>query len=110
MEATIVLCTVPTELSAQQIARTLVEEQLAACVSIIAGLRSVFRWEGNICEDPELLLLIKTRHEKFNQLSERLQTLHPYEVPEILALPVTHSTVAFMAWLYGATETTSTGA
>jgi periplasmic divalent cation tolerance protein len=108
MKATIVFCTVPTEDSAQQIARTLVKEQLAACVNIIPGIRSVFRWEGKICEDPELLLLIKTRHEEFDRLAGRLQQLHPYEVPEVLGLPVSLSTVDFITWLYQATDITPT--
>lgn len=104
MEASMVLCTVPTEESAYLIAETLVEEHLAACVSIIPGVRSIYRWKSNVCKDPELLLLIKTRRELFSRLVRRLEDLHPYEVPEIQSLAVVESGQAFSDWLAGATE------
>lgn len=103
MEPTVILCTVPSEESARQIAQTLVEERLAACVSIVPGVRSIYRWQGNICDDPELLLLIKTRRERFARLLRRLQEIHPYEVPEVQALAVTESAPSFLEWLQGAT-------
>jgi periplasmic divalent cation tolerance protein len=104
MEASLVLCTVPSEEYAEQIARALVEERLAACVSILPGARSIYRWEGQICDDPELFLLIKTRRALFAPLLERLGELHPYEVPEVQSLAVTESAPPFLAWLQGATE------
>jgi len=103
MPATVILCTVPTEEHARQIARTLVEEHLAACVSIVPGLRSIYRWEGNICDDAELLLLIKTRREAFSRLLRRLQELHPYKVPEVIALATAAISPAYLGWLQGAT-------
>ena len=103
MSATVILCTVPTEEHARQIARTLVEEHLAACVSIVPGLRSIYRWEDNICDDAELLLLIKTRRETFSRLLSRLQELHPYKVPEVLALATADVSPAYLDWLQGAT-------
>ncbi len=106
MNMTVILCTVPTEESAEEIARTLVEERLAACVSIIPGLRSIYRWKDEIEDDPELLLLIKTRRELFEPLSAHLQRLHPYEVPEIVALEVNETSPSFLDWLLGTTETT----
>lgn len=99
MEATLIFCTVPTEESAQKIARALVEEHLAACVSILPGLRSVYRWENDICDDPELLLLIKTRRDIFGRLARRLHELHPYEVPEILSLALADASPAFLDWI-----------
>ena len=104
MQASIVFCTVPNEEQARQIARALVEERLAACVSIVPGLRSIYRWEEGICDDAELLLLIKTRREVFPRLIRRIQELHPYEVPEILSLDVTGASPAYLDWLQGATE------
>lgn len=104
MEANIVLCTVPTEEHAYRIADVLVEERLAACVSIIPGLRSIYRWKNDICKDPELLLMIKTRRELFERLSRRLQEIHPYEVPEIQALAVTDSSAGFLEWLQRVTQ------
>lgn len=103
MEPVIILCTVPNEESARQIAQTLVEEHLAACVSIVPGLRSIYRWQGHICDDPELLLLIKTRQERFARILRRLQEIHPYEVPEVQALAVSESAPSFREWLLGAT-------
>ncbi|MBN1485715.1 MAG: divalent-cation tolerance protein CutA [Chloroflexia bacterium] len=104
MEAIIVLCTVPTEESAQQIAQALVQDHLAACVNILPGIRSIYYWKDKICDDPELLLLIKSRQELFPLLQRRLQSLHPYEVPEILSLPVQEGAPTFLEWLLRATE------
>jgi periplasmic divalent cation tolerance protein len=103
MQANVILCTVPTEEHAQQVARTLVEEHLAACVSIVPGLRSIYRWEDGICDDAELLLLIKTRRESFAELLRHLNELHPYAVPEVLALAVADGSPTYLDWLEGAT-------
>jgi len=104
MEATLVLCTVPSEESAQRIAQALVEEHLAACISIVPGIRSIYRWRDRICDDAELLLLIKTRRSLFPRLLQRIYDLHPYEVPEIQALEVGESAPAFLEWLRISTE------
>jgi periplasmic divalent cation tolerance protein len=104
MEATIVLCTVPTDEHARRIARALVEERLAACVSILPGIRSIFRWQNNISDDPEFMLMIKTRRELYNRLFHRIQELHPYEVPEIIALGVTGASSAYLSWLQASTD------
>jgi periplasmic divalent cation tolerance protein len=103
VEASLILCAVPSEEYAERLAQTLVEERLAACVSILAGARSIYRWEGQICDEPELLLLIKSRRELFPRLLERLGDLHPYEVPEVQALAVSEIAPGFLAWLEGAT-------
>jgi periplasmic divalent cation tolerance protein len=99
MSVIVVLCTVPTEEHARQIARTLVEERLAACVSVLPGLRSFYRWEGDLCDDAEILLLIKARRELFDALARRLHELHPYQVPEIVALEAAAVAPAYLAWL-----------
>ena len=104
MEAVVVFCTVPTEETAKTMARTLVEERLAACISILPGIRSLYRWEDAICDDAELLLLIKTRRELFTLLSQRLQDIHPYQVPEILCLAVEQGAPAYLNWLWAETE------
>lgn len=103
MEPTVVLCTVPTQEIAWQIAQALVEERLAACVSLVPGLRSIYRWQGRICDDPEVLLLIKTRREKYPLLLRRLQETHPYEVPEVQAVAVVETAPSFRKWLEEAT-------
>jgi periplasmic divalent cation tolerance protein len=96
--ACLVLCTAPPE-AAHDIARALVEERLAACVSLVPGLRSVYRWEGALRDDPETQLLIKTRTERLQALSGRLEALHPYEVPELLVIEPSGGSTAYLAWL-----------
>ncbi|RDI96436.1 divalent-cation tolerance protein CutA [Meiothermus sp. QL-1] len=100
----VVLCTVPNAEIGLSIARTLVHEGLAACVNLLPGLTSVYRWEGRVEENPEHLLLIKTRQERYAELERRLQALHPYQVPEILALEVKAGLPAYLAWLEASTS------
>lgn len=99
MDRCVVLVTVSSETEAQTIARALVEERLAACVNIIPGLISIYRWEGQVYEDRELLLLIKSHAEKITALRERIGYLHSYAVPEVIALPITDGSAPYLAWL-----------
>jgi periplasmic divalent cation tolerance protein len=98
--------TAPDRERAEEIARTLVGERLAACVTILPGVRSIYRWEGEIHDDEEVLCLIKIRAAGFSALAERVKALHPYQLPEILAFEVTEGSPAYLAWL--ATETAPT--
>src|SRR5512146_1989623 len=98
-EALVVLCACPDEGTADRIARELVGGGLAACVSRLAGVRSVYRWKGAIQDEPEALLVIKTTSTRYEALEMRLQALHPYEVPEIMALPVRAGAERYLAWL-----------
>jgi periplasmic divalent cation tolerance protein len=91
--------TVPDLERAEQIARTLVGERLAACVNILPGVRSIYRWEGEMHVDEEVLCLIKTRADGFPALAERVKALHPYQVPEILAFEVTEGSPAYLEWV-----------
>ncbi len=84
---------------AEGIARALVEKRLAACVNILPGVRSIYRWRGAIEESPECLLIIKSRRELFDQLRGEIEKLHSYEVPEVLALAVTEGSPAYLIWL-----------
>jgi periplasmic divalent cation tolerance protein len=95
----IVLSTCPDEDSARRIANTLVEGHLAACVSIIPGLRSVFRWEGKVESADETLLVIKTRQEQYAPLEAVLRDHHPYALPEILSFSVDAGLSAYLAWI-----------
>lgn len=94
----VVLVTLPPE-RAHELARTLVAERLAGSVNILPGVQSVYRWQGDIAEDPETLLLIKTTGEKYPALEARIKTLHTYEVPEIIALPFDRALPEFQHWL-----------
>jgi periplasmic divalent cation tolerance protein len=95
----VVLCTVPDAETAARLARAVVDERLAACVSVVPGLRSIYRWKGEICDDAEVLLVAKTRRAAFEALRARLVALHPYEVPEVVALPIVAGHHPYLAWL-----------
>lgn len=95
----IVLCTVPDRETAEHIAANLVTEQLAACVNIVPGVTSVYRWKDSIEKDAELLLIIKTHSTVFATLTDRIKTLHPYELPEIIAVPITDGLPEYLDWI-----------
>jgi len=97
----VVLCTLPNSETAAEVARTLVGEQLAACVNIVPGLRSIYRWQGQVQDEPEILAIIKTSEEAFPRLEARLAELHPYDCPEILALPVNSGHAPYIDWVLG---------
>jgi periplasmic divalent cation tolerance protein len=99
MDYCVVLVTVSSETEAKAIARALVEERLAACVNIIPGLTSIYRWEEKITEDRELLLVIKTQGQKVAALRERIVHLHSYAVPEVIALPIADGSARYLEWL-----------
>jgi periplasmic divalent cation tolerance protein len=100
MSARIVaLTTVGTPEDADRIARALVERGLAACVNVVPGLVSTYRWKGAVQREGELLLMIKTRAERFEALREALLALHAYEVPELIALPIEAGHAPYLAWL-----------
>lgn len=98
-DGAVVLSTVGKPEDAERIARELVERRLAACVNIVPGLTSVYRWKGNVERDSELLLVIKTRLDRFEPLREVLVSAHPYEVPEVIVLPIVAGHAAYLAWL-----------
>jgi periplasmic divalent cation tolerance protein len=95
----VVLVTCPDRRTAQTIGRTLVEERLAACANVVPGLTSIYRWQGRICRDSEVLVLLKTRRSCFPTLARRVRQLHPYSVPEIVALPVVLGSPTYLAWV-----------
>lgn len=98
-EHAVVLMTAPDAAAAERIARALVDERLAACVNILPGVRSVYRWEGKVEESSEVLLVAKTRASLFGKVEARVRALHPYDVPEIVALPLTDGSRPYLSWL-----------
>jgi periplasmic divalent cation tolerance protein len=84
---------------AERIARDLVEKRLAACVQIVGPITSVYRWQGKIETDQEWQCWCKTRGELFARVEEAIRALHPYEVPEILAMPIAAGSARYLAWL-----------
>jgi len=101
----VVLVTVPDDEVANRLAHALVAEKLAACVNVLPGVRSVYAWEGEICNEGELLCLLKTRRDLFPAVRERVLSLHPYQVPEIVALPLVEGSDGYLAWLRDNTRT-----
>ena len=99
----VVYCTCPDITAAERLASTLVDERLAACVNLIPGVRSFFRWEGSVCDEAEVLLVVKTRQALVNALAERVTDLHPYDVPEVISLPVTGGLSDYLAWVAAST-------
>ena len=98
-EALVVLSTFPSADKAAEIARVLVGEQLAACVNIVPGVRSIYHWQGELHDDAEHLAVIKTTRDRWDALASRLAEIHPYDVPEILALPLAAVHAPYLAWL-----------
>ena len=95
----VTLCTVPDKALGEKIAQALVEEQLAACVNLLPGVSSTYRWEGQVETASECLLLIKTDAEHFNTLKQRIKALHSYELPEIIALPIEAGSSEYLKWI-----------
>jgi periplasmic divalent cation tolerance protein len=100
-DALLVLVTAPSAEVAAGLARALVEARLAACGSVVPGLRSLYRWEGRVQDEAEVLLLLKTTRARFEALRDEVLRRHPYQVPEVLALPVEAGSAAYLAWLEG---------
>jgi len=98
-EYALVLSTVPKKEQGEKIAKTLVEEKLAACVTISGPSESHYRWQQKLNRDQEYILFIKTRASLFEELEARIRTLHPYQVPEIIALPVIKGSSDYLRWI-----------
>jgi len=99
MSVIVVFSTFPTEDKAAEIARMLVSEGHAACANLVPPVRSIYRWQGQICDERETLAIIKTTSERFEALRQRLVALHPYEVPEVIALPVEAGHAPYLEWV-----------
>jgi periplasmic divalent cation tolerance protein len=95
----VVLSTVGKAEDAERIGRALVERRLAACVNVLPAVTSIYRWKGKMEKDEERVLVIKTRAERFASLKQALVLLHPYEVPEVIALPITDGHQPYLDWL-----------
>jgi periplasmic divalent cation tolerance protein len=103
-EAVVVLVTCPSAEKAAEIARALVEERLAACGNVVPGIRSIYRWEGKVHDDAEALLVLKTARGRFDELRRRVEALHPYQVPEVIALVVEAGHASYLDWIAESTR------
>jgi periplasmic divalent cation tolerance protein len=99
-----VFVTSPGRETSLAIASALVEERIAACANVVPGLLSVYRWKGVVQKDPEELLLIKTRRALLGEVEARVKALHPYDVPEVIALPILDGSREYLDWLAESTR------
>lgn len=100
----LIFCTCPDAAVAGRIAEALVEERLAACVNLLPGITSIYRWNGAVQRDPEVLALIKTTSERVAALTVRLRELHPYAIPEIIAVPIIEGLPDYLSWVTTCTD------
>jgi periplasmic divalent cation tolerance protein len=105
----LVMTSVGTEQQAVEISEELIARRLATCINIVPCLRSIYRWKGKVCEDTEYLLLIKTPEKLFEQVSSAIREYHSYELPEILAIPVTAAETNFHQWVLDMVEPETDG-
>ncbi|GMR03446.1 MAG: divalent-cation tolerance protein CutA [Thermodesulfovibrionia bacterium] len=104
-EEIVILITAPKEEEAARIAKALVEKRLAACVNVIKDIRSIYRWQGKIEDDTEVLLIVKTKKRLFEALAAEVKGIHSYTVPEIIALPIVQGQKDYLKWLSESTRT-----
>ncbi|MGQ9509142.1 MAG: divalent-cation tolerance protein CutA [Thermodesulfobacteriota bacterium] len=104
IETIVVFVTCGSEEESLKISKTLIEEHLAACVSLISPIRSIYRWEGKIWDEKEWLLIIKTQKKHYEALEERIKSLHSYSVPEIISFPIERGYPPYLEWLFNNTS------
>lgn len=100
----IILTTTPSTRVARQIADSLIKQKLAACVNIIPQISSHYVWQGKLCKDKEVLLLIKTTRSRFKKIHDQIKKLHPYQVPEIISLNIDQGSKDYLAWIKSLTK------
>lgn len=98
-QAVVVLCTTPDESSGRQLANQVLQEKLAACVTLLPGATSFYYWDDKLQQDNEIQLIVKTDSQHQQALLQRLKVLHPYQTPELLVLPVIHGDPQYLSWL-----------
>ncbi len=98
-EHVVIFCTCPDHPCAEKLALGLVEGKLAACVNIVSGLMSIYPWKGKIERDPEVLMVIKTHRDRYEDVEKYLREHHPYEIPEIVAMPVVSGSESYLQWV-----------
>lgn len=97
----VVLVTAPDAETGARVARSLVEEGLVACANLIPAVRSIYRWQGAVQDEAEVLLVMKTRADRLEAVAERVRALHPYDLPEVVALPAAGGSAAYLDWVRG---------
>lgn len=105
----VILCTCPDRASADVIAQALVRTRLAACVNELPGVTSTYRWDGKVCREEEIMLIIKTDMDYCIQVEQCIADLHPNELPEVIAMPVTGGSQAYLDWVTSSLQKPATG-
>lgn len=95
----VILITAKDKPEAEKIAKMLIKNKLAACVNILAGVKSLFRWQGKIDQAKEALLIVKSRKEKFNKIAKLVKSMHSYDLPEIIAVPIVSGFKPYLDWI-----------
>jgi periplasmic divalent cation tolerance protein len=95
----VVYITVPSQEVGQQIAAALLDDRLVACVNMLPEITSIYHWQGTVSQDSELLLIAKTRADLFDRLQDAVKQLHPYQVPEVVAMPIVMGSSEYLAWI-----------
>jgi periplasmic divalent cation tolerance protein len=101
---TVIFVTTSSPDESEKIGRALVEEKLVACANIVPSIRSIYHWQGKICDDKETLIILKTKKELFEQIEQRVKELHSYEVPEIISMPIIEGSNEYLSWLENETK------
>jgi len=103
-DAMLVLTTLPNSDAAAELAKKVVGEKLAACANILPALRSIYRWQGKVQDENEVLVLLKTQTRQYEPLKARILELHPYDVPEVIAIPVDRGHQGYLDWILAETS------
>jgi periplasmic divalent cation tolerance protein len=103
-ELLLVMTSLPDKDAAKALAKRLIDAHLAACVQIQTGVQSIYRWDGRVCEEQEVVLVAKTTAGRWTAISDYMKQNHPYDVPEIIAQPITHCNDAYAKWVVAATK------
>lgn len=98
-EVLVVMVTAPNQEEADRLAKRVVQDRLAACATTVVGAESTYWWEGKLVKEREVLLLLKTTVDKFSSLQQAIQQIHPYKVPEIIALPIKNGLPQYLEWV-----------
>jgi periplasmic divalent cation tolerance protein len=103
-QAVVIFVTTSSSAEAEKIGRALVEEKLVACANIVPLVRSIYRWQGKICDESEALMVLKTRSGQIQKIIKRVRSLHSYKVPEIIVLPISAGSKDYLRWIYEVTR------
>ncbi len=95
----VIYCTVPTKQDAKSIAKILLTQRLAACINIVDKVQSIFSWHDEICEEKELLMMIKTKSILFDRVKQAIKLTHPYNIPEIISIPIENADSEYLEWI-----------